>query len=222
MQVRRWLVRGVMVGLVVLGAGVSGCRHAAVFPFGAHNNTRVVDGVAAPAWAEPLEMPGLPNLHKVSDGLYRGAQPTGEGIQQLQTLGVKTIVNLRMSNSNRDLLSASDPSHERIRMTAWLPNDGEVVQFLQIVTDESRHPVFVHCRRGADRTGMMVAIYRIALQGWDKEQAIAEMTQGGFNFNDGWHNLVRYIRDLDIESIRERAGLEIQTVPTATAHDPAI
>ena len=92
-------------------------------------------------------------------------------------------------------------------MTAWRPQDDDVVRFLQIVTDESRLPAFVHCRRGADRTGMMVAIYRIAVQGWDKEQAIAEMTQGGFRFNSGWQNLVQYVRDLDIDAIRQRAGL---------------
>ena len=106
-------------------------------------------------------------------------------------------------------------------MTAWRPHDDDVVRFLQIVTDESRLPAFVHCRRGADRTGMMVAIYRIAVQGWDKEQAIAEMTQGGFRFNSGWQNLVQYVRDLDIDAIRQRAGLAGRAVPTAVPYRQA-
>jgi protein tyrosine/serine phosphatase len=73
-------------------------------------------------------------------------------------------------------------------------------QFLQLVWTEERRCSY--CHRGADRTGMMTAIYRVAVQGWTKEQAIAEMTQGGFGFYSGWRNLVRYIRDLDIERLK--------------------
>jgi uncharacterized protein (TIGR01244 family) len=152
-----------------------------------------------------MEVPGLPNLHKVSDDLYRGAQPTAEGIEQLKKLGVKTVVNLRSSESDRKMLGDAGLAYEPIPMTAWHPNDREVVRFLQIVGDERNLPVFLHCRRGADRTGMMVAIYRVAVQGWSKDEAIAEMTQGGFAFNSGWQNLVRYIRDLDVEDIKRQA-----------------
>jgi protein tyrosine phosphatase (PTP) superfamily phosphohydrolase (DUF442 family) len=220
MQVRQWLVRGAVVGLVMVGAGVSGCRYGLGAPLGAHNNTRVADTIVAHRWAEPLERPGLPNLHKVSDDLYRGAQPTAEGMQQLRAMGVQTVVNLRISNSNHHLSAGPEQAEERIPMTAWFPSDEEAVRFLRIVTDESRQPVFVHCRRGADRTGMMVAIYRVAVQGWDKEEAITEMTQGGFRFNHGWQNLVRYVRDLDIDAIRRRAGLEPQVGPVPTTHGP--
>lgn len=206
MQMRQWLVRGTVVGMVMLGAVAPGCRHTAVLPLGTNNNTRLGDSVVASTWAQSVEQPGLPNLHKVSDDLYRGAQPTAEGIEQLEALGVKTIINLRSSDTDRSLLTAPGIAYERIPMTAWRAHDEDVVRFLQIVSDESRLPAFVHCRRGADRTGMMVAIYRVAVQGWDKEQAIAEMTQGGFRFNSGWQNLVQYIRDLDIDAIKERAG----------------
>jgi protein tyrosine/serine phosphatase len=91
-------------------------------------------------------------------------------------------------------------------MKTWHAEDKEVVRFLRIVTDERRQPVFVHCQRGADRTGTMCAIYRIFAQGWTKEQAIAEMTKGGFGFYKGWQNLIDYIRELDVERIRERVG----------------
>jgi len=150
---------------------------------------------------------GLPNLHKVSDDLYRGAQPTAEGVERLKALGVRTIVSLRSSDTDKNLPIPPEITYEHIPMTAWRPNDRDVVRFLRIVGDENRLPVFVHCRRGADRTGMMSAIYRIAVQGWSKEQAIAEMTQGGFRFNSGWQNLVQYIRDLDVDAIRQQAGL---------------
>jgi protein tyrosine/serine phosphatase len=88
------------------------------------------------------------------------------------------------------------------------------VAFLRIATDPKRTPVFVHCRHGSDRTGTMAAVYRIAVQGWTKEQAIAEMTQGGFGFHATFDNLIEYIRGLDIEAIRREAGLgEPATAP---------
>ncbi len=204
---RSRLARTLLACFLLAGLGGSGCRHTALLPLGTNNETRMASHAAAERWAEPMEAPGLPNLHKVSDDLYRGAQPTAEGIEQLRKLGVKTIVNLRASESDRKMLGDTGLAYEHIPMTAWHPKDADVVRFLQIVGDEKNLPVFVHCQRGADRTGMMVAVYRIAVQGWSKDEAITEMTRGGFAFNSGWQNLVRYIRDLDIEEIKRQAQL---------------
>lgn len=207
MTSNHWLVNSLLAGILLTAAGSSGCRHGPVLPLGANNNTRQTSDPASGRWAEPLTFPGLPNLHKVSDSLYRGAQPTAEGIKQLQAMGIRTIINLRSSDTDRDILDSAGLTYERIPMVAWHAGDDDVVQFLRIVTDENRLPAFVHCQRGADRTGMMVAVYRIVVQGWDKEQALAEMTQGGFRFYSGWQNLVRYIEQLDVDTIRRRAGI---------------
>jgi len=93
--------------------------------------------------------------------------------------------------------------YEHIYMKPWHPEDKEIIRFLQIVTDESNHPVFVHCQRGADRTGTMCAIYRIIVQGWGKQQAIEEMTKGGFGFNKFYINLIKYTEQLDTEKIKQ-------------------
>ncbi len=158
-------------------------------------------------WAEPLELPGLPNLHKVSENLYRGAQPTAEGMKQLEKMGIKTVVNLRSGHSDRDEIKDTGLSYEHINMTTWNPKTEDVVRFLQIVTDSSRTPVFVHCKHGADRTGTVCAIYRIVLEGWSKDEAIEEMTKGGFEFHSIWNNLVDYIRESDIKEMTHSAGL---------------
>jgi len=158
-------------------------------------------------WAQRLEMPDVENLHKVSEELYRGAQPTKGGMQQLKELGIKTIVNLRSFHSDREEIGDTGLSYEHIFMKTWHAEDKEVVRFLKIVTDGERTPAFVHCQRGADRTGTMCAIYRVAVQGWSKDEAIEEMTKGGFGFYSGWKNLINYIRDLDIEEIKSKAGL---------------
>ena len=159
-------------------------------------------------WAEYLDVAGVRNLHKVSEELYRGAQPSSEGMQQLKELGIKTIVNLRSFHSDRGEIGDTGLSYEHIYMKTWHAEDEEVVRFLKIVTDPNRTPAFVHCQRGADRTGTMCAIYRIAVQGWSKNEAIEEMTKGGFGFYTRWQNLIDYIRELDIEEIKVRAGLE--------------
>ncbi|MHC4633562.1 MAG: fused DSP-PTPase phosphatase/NAD kinase-like protein [Planctomycetota bacterium] len=150
-------------------------------------------------WAQQLEVPGVENLHKVSERLYRGAQPTKEGMQQLKELGIKTIVNLRSFHSDRGEIGDTGLSYEHIYMKTWHAEDEEVVRFLKIVTDGERTPAFVHCQRGADRTGTMCAIYRVAVQNWRRDEAIEEMTKGGFGFYTKWQNLIDYIRELDLE-----------------------
>ena len=163
-------------------------------------NTNVANKIK---WAQRLDLPGLKNFHKVSDKLYRGAQPTAEGMVQLKKLGIKTIINLRSLHSDRDEIGDTGLDYEHIRMTTWNPEIEDVARFLNIVTDSDRTPVFVHCKHGSDRTGTMCAIYRIAVQDWTKEQAIQEMTQGDFGFHRIWSNLIDYIRELDIEQIKQ-------------------
>lgn len=158
-------------------------------------------------WAKRVELPGLPNFHMVSENLYRGAQPTAEGMKELEKLGVKTIVNLRSMHSDRDEIKGTALSYEHINMTTWNVDDKDVTRFLRTVTDPSRAPVFVHCQHGADRTGTMCAIYRIAVQGWSKDEAVEEMTKGGFGYHNIWQNLPDYIRKLNVDEIKRRAGL---------------
>lgn len=160
------------------------------------------------AWAQPIALPGVPNLHKVSDTLFRSAQPDAAGMQNLKKLGVETIVNLRAFHSDRDEIGMTGLGYEHIYMKAWHPEEEDVIRFLQIVTNPKRTPVLVHCQHGADRTGMMVAIYRIAVQGWSKEEAAREMTEGGFGFHEVWVNLIPWLNALDIDRIKRQAGLQ--------------
>lgn len=159
-------------------------------------------------WAQPIQLDGAPNLHKVSDQLYRSAQPTAEGMRNLKEMGIETVVNLRSFHSDRNEIGNTGLAYEHIFMKAWHPEYKEVVLFLQIVSNPKRTPVLVHCQHGADRTGTMTAIYRIAVQGWSKEDALREMTEGGFGFHDIWVNLVPWIDSLDFAAIRRDAGLE--------------
>jgi protein tyrosine/serine phosphatase len=160
-------------------------------------------------WAAAIERDGLPNLHQVSPTLYRGAQPTAAGMKNLERLGVKTVVNLRSFNSDRPELAGTKLRYQHLWVKAWHPEDKEVIRFLQLATNTNATPVFVHCQHGADRTGTMCAIYRVAVQGWTKDEAIAEMTGGGFGYHTVWKNLINYIREIDIAAIQQKAGLKI-------------
>ena len=157
-------------------------------------------------WAPPLSKAGLPNLHQVSDTLYRSAQPSAEGMQAAKEMGINTVINLRSFHSDRDEIGDTGLAYEHIYMKAWNPEDKEIVRFLQIITDPKRQPVLVHCQHGADRTGTVCAVYRIFIQGWSKEDAIKEMTTGGYGYHPLWTNLPPYIRNLDVDAIRKRAG----------------
>ena len=159
------------------------------------------------AWATPLALAGAPNLHRVDAMLYRSAQPTAEGMQNLRKQGITTVVNLRSFSSDRDEIGSTGLAYEHIYMKAWHPERKEAVRFLQIVTDPKRTPVLVHCHHGSDRTGAMVALYRIAVQGWTKEAAVREMTEGGYGFHPVWVNLPEWITQLDVDAVRREAGI---------------
>lgn len=174
----------------------------------ASTDSALVAAERNPKWAQPIEKSGLPNFFKVSDDLYRGAQPTAEGFRELEKMGVKTVLNLRAFHSDTDLLEGTALRYEYISFKAWHPEDEDVVKFLKIVTDKKKIPIFVHCQHGSDRTGTMVAIYRIIVQGWTKRDAIKEMTQGGYGFHTIWEDLIDYIQQLDVDRIKRAAGLE--------------
>ncbi len=122
-------------------------------------------------------------------------------------MGIKTIVGLRSNHSDKEILGNSPIAYEAIPMAAWAPKEADLVRFLQIVTDKNRQPVFVHCQHGADRTGAMCAAYRVVVGGWTKQQAVDEMTQGGFDYHSIWTNLVTFVNGLDVEKIKNKAGL---------------
>jgi|GEM_PF-649219 len=163
-------------------------------------------------WAQPVKMEGVPNLHKITDKLYRSAQPEEEGMKNLKQLGIETVINLRSFNSDRDEIGSTGISYEHIYMKAWHPEFKEAVRFLQIVTNPKRQPVLFHCQHGADRTGTMCAIYRIAVQGWTKEEAIKEMQEGGYNYHEIWVNLPDWIKELDVEKLKKEAGIKSASV----------
>ena len=168
----------------------------AILGCGAEDSAVRTDTAARPEkWAVPMTLAGVPNLHKVSDKLYRSAQPTAEGMTNLVALGIKTVVNLRDNHSDSDEIGDLPLKARRIEIFTANMKDKYVDEFLSIVDDTNAVPVLVHCLHGADRTGTMCAMYRILRQGWTVDDAIDEMKNGGFGYHSVWGNLPRFIHN---------------------------
>jgi len=169
-------------------------------------------------WARPVAVsPGLPNLYRVNASLYRSAQPSRAGFAFLESrpslaIGdppINTVVSLRALNDDFSLVEGSSVLRlEQISFKTWHPEDKDVVKFLRIATTPALLPVLVHCRHGSDRTGTMVAVYRIVVEGWSKAEATDEMINGGFGFHPMWKNLPRYIEALDVDAIRAQVAAQ--------------
>jgi tyrosine-protein phosphatase SIW14 len=129
---------------------------------------------------------GIPigNFHQVSDELCRGGQPGEPGLIALRDLQIKSVVSLRWRKKR---ISSEQVIAERlglrffsIPLNYWtLPNSNDIKAFLEIVDNVENQPVFVHCFHGADRTGVLVAMYRILRNDWSLQEAYKEMRQCG-------------------------------------------
>lgn len=129
-----------------------------------------------------LKGTGIPSFGKVTENLYRGGQPSGEGLQELQRMGVQVIVDLRgtASRTEREAARKLGMQYFSIPSHCPFPSDKPWAQFLQVMRDNRGKKVFVHCRLGDDRTGIAVATYRIADEGWSADEALREMKAFGF------------------------------------------
>lgn len=118
--------------------------------------------------------------------LYRGGQPDSAGFQELKDLGIKTIVSLRKSTEirSKQRREAESMGFEYVSIPLsylGFPKQDQIDKFFAIVNSPSRHPVFVHCKHGSDRTGMMMAFFRMTNDGWTVRDAYAEMEAAGFH-----------------------------------------
>ena len=150
----------------------------------------------------------LPNFHKVSDGLYRGAQPLGGGMKKLAELGVKSVINLRgedeLSIQERKEAEAAGLRYFSVSMPGLsAPSDEQVNRVLSIIDSPENQPVFIHCKRGSDRTGTIAAVYRISHDGWNADRAIVEAKQYGLSWTE--FGMKGYISDYYKQQLRTRA-----------------
>lgn len=153
-------------------------------------------------WATAVALPGVGNLYKINDHLYRSEQPSKQGMINLEKMGIKTVINLRPFHSDKDEIEGTKLFSEEINVQTWHIEDEDVIKVLKIIRKKENGPFLIHCQHGADRTGLMSAMYRIVEQGWSKDEAIREMVDGGYGFHTVWMNIVNYARDVDAKKIK--------------------
>lgn len=154
-------------------------------------------------WARPIQLKGVPNFHQISETLYRSGQPTAEGFKALENFGIKTVINLRSEASDKELLAGTGLKCVEIPSKATEVKEGDLFTFLKLVTSPEGAPYLIHCHHGADRTGLFVAVYRVVVQGWPKEEAIREMQKGGFGFHNTYTNIVKYLMTFNPDKFRK-------------------
>ncbi len=154
-------------------------------------------------WAQPIVLEGVKNLYRISPLLYRSAQPAQVGMRNLERLGVKTVINLRSLHSDKHEIEGTSLLNPQLHILTWKIQDQQVIQVLKMLRRPENGPFLIHCQHGADRTGLMSAMYRIIEQGWTKEAAIREMIEGGYGYHPMWRNIIRYIEQVDVEKIRK-------------------
>lgn len=158
------------------------------------------------SWAAAINAPGVPNFFQVDERLYRGAQPTAEGLKSLQKLGIKTIVDLRGPDSSLEKKEVEALGMKYVSVPLrglTAPTDQEMEKVLKLLEPAASTgwPVFVHCRRGKDRTGTVVACYRIAHDGWKNGKALAEAREHGMSLIERamMHYILNFTPPKDLE-----------------------
>ncbi|SPE22392.1 conserved exported hypothetical protein [Candidatus Sulfopaludibacter sp. SbA3] len=129
---------------------------------------------------------GVPNFHQVNENLYRGAQPSLQGLHDLARLGIKTVIDFRepgrRSAAEKRTVEKDGMQYINIPLARLhAPTDQQVAHVLALLDDAAPAPIFLHCRRGADRTGTIVACYRIAHDHWKNRDALSEARKNGMS-----------------------------------------
>ncbi|HXF06462.1 MAG TPA: protein tyrosine phosphatase family protein [Blastocatellia bacterium] len=129
----------------------------------------------------------LPRLAQVSPFLYRSGQPSEEGFKKLAAMGIRTVIDLRgagkRARKERALVESLGMRYENVPLSNLRrPTDDQIRRIFEVIADPKARPVLVHCRRGEDRTGVVVALYRILYEGWEAEHAYREMRRFGFKW----------------------------------------
>jgi protein tyrosine/serine phosphatase len=157
-----------------------------------------------------VEESDVKNFGKVNDHIYRGGQPDDNGYAELAKIGIKTIVDLREDPERFARRSAEGAGlrYINIRLNAkHPPTEAESDNFLQIVNDERNWPVFVHCAGGRHRTGVLLAVYRMEMDGWDARRAYGEMKDYKFYSRFGYGDMKEFVFDYYDRMMARRAAI---------------
>ncbi|MEQ4923114.1 fused DSP-PTPase phosphatase/NAD kinase-like protein [Proteus hauseri] len=144
------------------------------------------------------------NFHQVSAQVYRSGQPMKGEMKWLASQGIKTVINLRQYHSDSDDVEGTQLETFQVRMNAKKITNEDVITVLRKINSTS-DPVLVHCWHGSDRTGTIIAMYRLVFEDWTKEQAIAELRKKEYGYHETFFpNIIQYIEEADIPTLKQQ------------------
>lgn len=142
------------------------------------------------------------NLYQVNEIIYRSEQPSKSGFKELESLGIKTILNLRNRMNDKNEAKGTSITLERIKINSWHLQLKEVILALNIIK-KAEKPILVHCLHGADRTGIVIAAYLMIFENWSKDAAINEFLDPRFGYHQTWFpKMLRFLQNLDLDYVR--------------------
>ena len=151
-----------------------------------------------------IGVPGLSNLGVVAEGkVYRGGQPFWFELPS-QHLDIKSVLNLR-EESERDSVEWDKLRYFQLRLNVL--SDVTVEDFdliVQTLSNPDNQPILVHCQSGADRTGVVCAAYRMAVDGWTLAEAWEELECYG----GGIHEVLNLKLKYHLEKYAEAKGFK--------------
>lgn len=172
---------------------------------------------------EKIAVPGIKDFGKVNDYLYRGAQPKDDSLAQLKKMGIDTVIDLRgvlheAADKERTQAQGLGMQFVNLPGNGWTnPTDEQIAQFFSLILERPRRTIFIHCWLGGDRSGMFIAAYRIAFDGWTAEQAVDEMRE--FHYLEFWHpGMKRYVKGFPDRLAHSPALARFRQMPHAREH----
>lgn len=171
--------------------------------FLSNSYSKAQSSVSSSKNAYKLNIRGFTNLYRVDDSLYRCEQPNKQDFILIDSIGIKTVINLRQRKTDNHKIKKTGLKLINVPMNAWTISYTDIVAGERAINDAQK-PVLIHCKHGADRTGCMVAIYRIVKCGWTREDAIKEFRYGGFHYHEkSFPNILRLLETIDIEQLKK-------------------
>ncbi len=189
--------------LIALSISTTGCI----------THTTLPDSQRPSDWASPINK--TLNLHQITPNLYRSSQPYPSDVAQLTSLGIDTIINLRPEQDDDKALANMGLTVVAVPIDTWKINKHDVLATMKAInTAQSQgDKVLIHCYHGADRTGIMSAMYRVLYQNWTIDEARAEMKYGGYGYHPIWINVDRLLNEQTVNWLKQELDLTTPTHP---------
>lgn len=158
--------------------------------------------------AERVALGNLKNLYRFSDSIYRSEQPNNKEFKALEEKGIKTVLNLRRLKDDKKKARGTNLQLKHLPFTTKKLTEANIIDALKTIKNAEK-PLLVHCWHGSDRTGVVLAAYRIIFENWTKADAIAEFRRVEFGYHENWYpNLLLILNELDVAHIKNALGIE--------------